>query len=174
MLLIALVYLLLAMRIKVRAGVAFCEMQGSVFIEFGALGLSFRQDRRVNLAEKMRCLRAQEDAGSVSRKRQLKTLRLLRAGRFESVCVHARLGVDDAAKTAVAAGAARAALLAAATGMNIRASVIVDPDFEKPCFLLSARGIYSFCAGDIILAAAAAWIQKQKEGFGWKSIPLRA
>ena len=176
MLLIALVYLLLAVDITVMAGASVYGMRGSFFIEAGTFGVFFRKDREIDLsaAKKRRAGGGGKRASPAGKRRLRKALRLLRAGRFKSVDVHMRLGLSDAAGTAVAAGSLRAALLAALSGLRVPARVAIEPDFGSPCCLLAARGISSFRLGDIILAALKTARRNRKEGLKWTSIPLRA
>ena len=75
------------------------------------------------------------------------------------------------------AGAARslAASLLAVSGGRIPCDVRVEAAFDEPCFLLAARCIFSAAPGDIMFAVIKTAVRKtRREGFGWKSIPLRA
>ena len=166
MLLVMLVYLLLAVRITVCAGASVCGIRGSCFVEAGALGFSFRIDKKTNAAALLRDLRVH---GGDRRRKRPRLLRLIRAGRFDTAGVHVRVGLGSAAETAVAAGFLRATMLSAASAFSVTLHGRVEPDFDAPCFLLDARGIYSFCAGDIILAAAADWIQNRKRDSSGKA-----
>lgn len=169
MLLIMIAYWLLALRVTVRTGVVISGTRGNYYIDAGLPFASVRLDRELDWPALYNMVKPH-----AGKKRRRITPRLLRLGRFESVHMSVRIGLDDAAATAVAAGTLRAALLSAAPGLGIPICADVRPDFAGTCCLIAARGIVSFCAGDIILAAAAARIRKRKEGFGWKSIPSRA
>lgn len=174
MLLVLLAYMLLAVRVTVSVGVNISGTAGSCSIRLRVLCFSFVRERNIDPAAELKRYLKEKTDGKAKRKRKPKLVRILRAGRIESAFVRVRAGFGDAAATAVAAGGIRAALLSAAAVYGVPLGTVIEPDFASVCFLLDARGIYSFQPGDIILAAAAARIQKWKEGFGWKSILLRA
>jgi len=176
MLLVMLAYLLLAVNVTVRSGISLCVFCGSFFVEAGVCGVSLRMDGIIDLKKHIMHLRGGREISLTARpKKKPGILELVRAGRFEAVRLQMRLGLCGAAQTAVAAGAVRAAVLSALARLRIPAEVGIETDYRGQCFLLSAQGIYSFRAGDIIHAAArAVWKRKKREGFTWKSIPLKA
>ena len=101
----------------------------------------------------------------------------MRALRLEQVTLHARLGFEDAAETAVAAGCLRALLqaLRAGIGSDAPCELRITPDFGGVGLVAHARCIFSCQAGDIMFAVIKTAVRKtRREGFGWKSIPLRA
>ena len=169
-------YLLLAMNVTVRAGGAISGRHGSFFAEVGAAGLMLRIDGTLDLKRRMmRLYGGREIRLNIRRRRNPSILRLVRAGRFESAFMHVRIGCNDAAQTAVAAGALRSAALSVSAVLGASTVVHIEPDYGAACFFAAGQGIYSFQPGDIILAAAkAAWNRKRREGFTWKSIPLKA
>ena len=72
-------------------------------------------------------------------------------------------------------GAQTATPVLASAEMGRQADVRFGPVFGVPCFSPTAGGIRSDEDGDIIFAALTAALKKSgKEGFDWKSIPLRA
>ena len=175
-LLVLLAYWLLAARITVISGISLSGVEGSFFVKAGLFRLYARLHGKIDLKKRTLSLHNGRNISLTSRpKRKPALLKLISAGRFESVSVEAVLGLYDAAATAVASGALRAVLLALSARLGIPSMVSVEADFSRPCLLVSAQGIYSFRAGDIILAAASAALKrKKKEGFTWKSIPLKA
>lgn len=174
--LLMIVYLLLAMNIKVYAGGALSGWQGSFFAEVGAAGLTLRIDGTIDLNQRiLRIRKGREIRLAGRRKRKPALLRFIRAGRFEAVWIQMRLGLPDAAQTAVAAGAVRSSVLSAAAVLGVPVRVFVEPDYHACLLLAAGQGIYSFRPGDIILAAIkAALNRKKREGFAWKNIPLKA
>lgn len=172
----ALIYIALAMPVTLRAGIVLHGMQGSYAAELGACGVFVRLDGLIDLKRRMLTPRqGRERRLSGRRNSRPRLLRLASVVRFEAMTVHVRAGLGDAAQTALAAGAMRAALSAVMGRIGKPAQVIIEPDYCAPGFALEARGIVSFCVGDIIHAAICAALKKKKrEGFGWKSIPLRA
>ena len=91
--------------------------------------------------------------------------------------VYVRLGMQDAALAAVAAGTINAlgAALWAIAGQCFPCSVKAVPVFDACGFALRGRCIFSLVPGDIMFAVAKAAVKKtQREGFSWLSIPLKA
>ena len=91
--------------------------------------------------------------------------------------VYVRLGMQDAALAAMAAGTVNAfgAAVQAVTGQYFPCSVKAVPVFGAQGFALKGRCIFSLVPGDIIFAVAKAAVKKtQREGFSWLSIPLKA
>ena len=102
MALIMLAYWLLAIRITVRAGAALCGLQGSYEVEAGAFGVYVRVDGTVDLKRRMlRTNGGREISIDARPKRKPEIFELVSAGRFEAACIHVRLGLFDAAETAV-------------------------------------------------------------------------
>ena len=101
-------------------------------------------------------------------------LRTLRVGQLD---LHAHIGLDDAAATALLCGAIFSAgnALTALAGHRTRSDIRVDADYRTPCFTLYARCIFSLIPGDIMFAVAKAAVNMtRKEGFKWLSTPSRA
>lgn len=190
MLLIALLYGLLAMRVSVHACAGLCGAQGSVRAELRLAGLILRFDGVIIPKEEGASLRLMPRYGRTKRPKppartRLRRLRragpyllaALHAGRFEQISLHMRLGLEEAWSTAVAAGTVKAGVSALLSALQTDApcDLRVDSDFRAPCFLMTARCIFSACPGDIMFAVLKAAVKKTgKEGFGWKSIPLKA
>lgn len=85
---------------------------------------------------------------------------------FKKACTHAaascRVGVPDAALTALSAGAVRAALGACRALLPVRARVTAD--FQSPGFALAARCIFSLRGGDIMGAGVRALWREARSG----------
>ena len=95
----------------------------------------------------------------------------------ERIQIHLRIGMEEASSTAMASGAARAFLSSLVNSVQGPApcEVEVEPDFQEPGFVLTARCIFFVRAGDLILAALKTAVKKlQREGLRWTSIPLKA
>ena len=161
MLLVALFYLLLATRFTVRGRLCLCGAQGSVQLEAGALGVYFHMDEELSLTPGGRILRPRYGPSHLKPpRRHSMTLRsarpywrsVLRAGRMDRARLSVRLGLDDAAKTAVAAGAVRALVLSLLAGLDVPMELRVEPDFRSACFLVAVQGIFSARPGDIMFA----------------------
>lgn len=183
MLLIAAVYLLLAMRVRVHASVKMRGGRGNVQAEIHVFMLTLCFDRSIALGSGM--LRARRKRPKPSARERISAVRrawpyaiaVLRAVCFEHLGLDVRLGLGEACSTALAAGTAKAGVSALFSFLNPGApcDLRIEPDFQSSCFLLSARCIFSACPGDIMFAVLKAAVKKsRKEGFGWKSIPLRA
>ena len=96
--------------------------------------------------------------------------------RWGQLDVYLRVGTDEAWRTALLAGAARslAASLTAVSDGRMPVDVRVDAAFDEPCFLLTARCIFSAMPGDVLFAVARAAVKKtQSAGFGWLSVPFQ-
>ena len=186
--LLVLAYGLLAMRVRLRAEVSLFGGQGSLSLSADALGATLRFDAVLQAdARGLHVLPRYGfpfDAGALAGmtpgrlRRPLPYVRAaLRAGRFERLALHVRLGLGDAGATAVAAGTVRA--LAAALLVPIQGGappdVRVEAAFGGAELAAHARCIFSFQPGDIMLAVLKTAASKTgREGFGWKSIPLKA
>lgn len=188
--LIAAVYLLLALRVRLQADAALCGAQSSLSLTAYAAGVELRFDGEIRCGEGGLFLKITPRYGVPLRfsgpaKVHVRRLRAatpyllaaVRAGRFERIALHMRLGLEDAAETAVAAGMVRALVLSALSCLGCRADsdVRIAPDFGGAGVAAHARCIFSCQAGDIMFAVIKTAVRKTgKEGFGWKSIPLRA
>ena len=188
--LIAAVYLLLALRVRLQADASICGAGSSLSLAAGAAGVELRFDGVLRRGEDGFFLHITPRYGSPLHfskpaKLHIRRLRIARpymlaavhAGRLEQITLRARLGFEDAAWTAVAAGSIRALVLA------LRACLISDapcvlritPDFGGVGLVAHARCIFSCQAGDIMFAVIKTAVRKtRREGFGWKSIPLKA
>jgi len=166
MALIAVIYLLLAMPVRAKVFLCMHGFAGNVLLEVGLPGMRL-------------CRNAPIPKKGMRRKRNGRSFlgRIIRACTIEGIGVEICIGTGDAAQTALAAGALRAGLTGVLSAVRIdgRTEVCVVPVFDKPCFSLAAQGILSAKLGDIMYAALRAALKKSgKEGFDWKSIPLRA
>ena len=187
---IAAVYLLLALRVRLTADASLCGENSSLSLSAGAAGVELRLDGVIRREGNGIFLHMTPRYGPPRRakapaKLRVRRLRVswpyglavLRAGSLEQAAMHARLGLQDAAQTALAAGAVRALLLSAYACLGSRAplDLRITPDFGGVGLSAHARCIFSCQAGDIMFAVIKTAVRKtRREGFGWKSIPLRA
>jgi len=186
MILIALAYLLLALRVRISLCLSLSGTSGSLMLSAGAAGFRLRFDGEIRRVRDGLLLSLRPRYGKLSKDKQPqkesgRTLRIVRwylwfarTGRMELLSLHVRIGLGDAAQTALAAGCIRA--LAAAGFLRLESEadheLRVEPDFASPCFCMQARCIFSCQAGDIMLAAIRAG-KSRREGLSWKSIPLK-
>lgn len=179
---IALVYILLCVRIRVQLEAAWENRQGNASFCVGALGIYMRRD--FVLAMQGFSISAWPRYGKTgkekqpdrSRKVRIWLLEALRSRRFEHLALYLRLGLGDACETAVAAGAVQAfgSAIFAAAGERRLCELRVTPDFANPCLCARLQGIFSWQVGDIMFTALKQACRKRKEGLKWTSIPLRA
>lgn len=100
--------------------------------------------------------------------------RIARSFRDASIRLQGRLGLGDAAATAIACGAlnALAAALAAPGG---RAVVDVTPVFSESTLCLELQGMIRFRTGQIMTAIARSQIENIRRRIAsWTNIPLKA
>lgn len=188
--LIAAFYLLLALRVRIQADASICGAGSSLSLAAGVGGVELRFDGELRRGEDGFFLHITPRYGTplhfskpaklhVRRLRSVRPylLAAVRAGRLEQITLRARLGFEDAAATAMAAGSIRALLLAlrACLGSDAPCKLRITPDFGGVGLVAHARCIFSCQAGDIMFAVIKTAVRKtRREGFGWKSIPLRA
>lgn len=101
----------------------------------------------------------------------------LRTIRWGQTDIRMRVGLGEAAQTAMIAGSVHAGVsaLRAIVGQRFPIEAHIKPDFRAPCFVLVARCIFSMVPGDIIFAVLLAAVKKTgREGFRWRSIRLKA
>ena len=182
--LILLAYLLMGTPVTVRVSLGVSGAGGAAQASIGALGVLAQIDALLRLeGKKLRFVPRygpqkkrgkNKSAGHLWREVLRAALRAARLVRFD---VRMRLGLGEAHATAMAAGAVRAFLssLLASRDEPLSGELVVAPDFAAPGFLLTARCIFSFTPGDIMIAALGVAAKKmRKEGFTWLSIPSRA
>ena len=102
---------------------------------------------------------------------------VLQSADWELIALHVRTGLEDAGATAMLAGGVRALAdgLLAGLGRSSCGDIRVMADFAARDAAATARCIVSMRAGDIILAAAKAAVNKKRgEEQTWKSIPSKA
>lgn len=187
--LIAAVYLLLALRVRICAQAAFSHVDGSVSLSMGAAGAELRFDGELRMAQDgiRVCLVPRYGVlprvgrGGGTRRDRLRRAKgwlrtFLRAVRIERAVLDLRVGMADAAQTAAAVGTLRAAGAAwAAYAGEYVPCIRIVPDFGNSGVAARACCIFSFQLGDIMLAAFRGAAKKTgREGLAWKSIPLRA
>ena len=187
--LVVVTYLLLAIRVRIRTEASIWGTTGALLLSAQAVGITFRFDGVILRKKKGIFLTVKPRFGRLSRKRKPgeergKSIRMIRrylwfarTGKMERLSLDARVGLGDAAQTAVAAGCLRALASAAFMKIGSGASeeMCITPDFDHAGVCVQLRCIFSCQAGDIMLAAARAALQKnRREGLVWKSIPLKA
>ena len=170
-LLVALIYLLLAMEVTVRARLCLNGARGSVQLEAGALGFFFHMDGELSLGpgrpKMKRRYAAPREHRRPRRAVPLRRVRpyllaAIRAGRVEQARLSLRLGLEDAAQTAMAAGAVRALVLALLAGFGVPLELRVEPDFQSSCVLMAAQGIFSARPGDIMFAMIRVLVRRKR------------
>ena len=173
-LLSGLFYLFLCMPVSADLALKSRGMHAQIRLYLRAWGLSVRINRPVGHGLDRK--RAGERAKRVHAKRKM-IRAALRCARWGQTDVAIRIGMGDAAQTAVLAGGLRAGAqaLSAAAGRRFPLLVRIEPDFSRVCLSVEARCIFSFVPGDIMLAVILAAVRKNAGGeFRWKSIRLKA
>ena len=162
---IAAIYLLLALRIRILLEVSFCGAEGNIALRAGVSGLYIRFDgiiKRKGVAFSVvprYSVQAKKKHSGKAHRKSLRIVRLYlwfaRSGRMERMGVRARVGLNDAGKTAMAAGCMRALAHAAFSRVDCEAlaEISVMPDFERGGFAGYAYCLFSCQMGDIIAAA---------------------
>lgn len=188
MLLVGIIYLLLCVPVTVHASVGVNDRQSACQAALHILGIGLRFDGIFSgRGIRIRLIRryggendtSHEISVSISAFKRIKPyLRsVLGCLRFERLNVAMRVGLDDAAHTAVAAGAFRAfaASLFSMLTLTGVSSLNVQADFSAPCFLMTGDCIFQAVPGDIMLAVVKTAVKKtRREGFKWSSTPSRA
>ncbi|MBR5301245.1 MAG: DUF2953 domain-containing protein [Clostridia bacterium] len=186
--LLALIYLLLCVRLRVQLDLSIAGAQGGVVFTVGALGVNVRHEAEIMRKENGMGLRLEPHKKKGSGKKHPAAQRavqrvlapylkeVVRLRRIERLMLHVRLGLGDACETAVAAGGAYALLsvLAPIVARLADCDIRVTPDFAGACFHVRGQGIFFCQLGDIMLAALKAARRKRREGLKWTNIPLRA
>jgi len=179
---IAWVYILLCVRIRVQIEAAWVNGQGNAAFCVGALGVYLRRDFMLTMqafsiqAQPRYGKKGKKNTPDRSRKIRIWLAEAMRSNRFEQISLYLRLGLGDACETAVATGAVRAlgsTIFAAACNGKLF-DWHVTPDFTKPCLCAYLRGLASWQLGDVVLAALKQMRKKRRKGLKWTGIPLRA
>ena len=188
LILIALVYLLLCLRLRVQIDVSIDRIQGDVALSVGAFGLSVRHEAEI-VSKKNGVGFCLESRGKMGNKRKnpstQKIIEQLIVPYFRDIvhrrrinrltlCVH--LGLGDACSTAIAVGGVYAlfGILASAVVNPASCVMHVKPDFAKACFHVRGQGIFFCQLGDILLAAIqTAWKGRRNKGLLQEGIPVR-
>lgn len=126
------------------------------------LGLFDRDtDRGPSAEEILSLLKERKDSASGMRKRNVKRF-LFRCAGIDAISVSARVGLEEAWNTALAAGSLRAALFSLMSILRIseHASVFVVPDYSSACFCVHLRCIFSVRVGDLMFSAIKAALQQ--------------
>lgn len=183
--LVGALYLLLSLPMTIRLGVSLSGLSGSAQATVFWLGFGARMDSEIVWDRRPKVLVRYAAPGKPAGKRALNVppdavRAMLRMGRWD---IRVLVGLGDAAQTAVAVGALRAALCAVMAGGRLCGSTQVGADFAADRFLMTARCIIRAPLGDIMLigvrAARKARRKKRrtsarKEGGAWSTIPSRA
>ncbi|HIS94790.1 MAG TPA: hypothetical protein IAC19_03355 [Candidatus Ventricola gallistercoris] len=188
--LIYLLYLFLCLPLTVRAGVGINGVQSSVRASVSMLMVEAHFDGVIEHGGGAalphvipRYAQMPKQKGSV--RERLRMARVakpylraaMEAAQWQQLEIDMRVGLEEAWETAVAAGAARALVFSALSGLGCvpPCDLRIEPDFRAPCLVLNARCIFFVRAGDIMLAVIRNAVKKtQKEGLKWSSIPSRA
>lgn len=175
--LIAAVYLLLALRVRIMAEVSLCRGQGCLQIHAGAAGVVLCYEAKIACTSGGIPVRIEPRYPFHQRKKNKSKkkgqsfpairwfLWLARAGSMELLRVNVRLGTGDAAQTAMLSGCIRAvcAALFARMGGEAEKELCVFPDFAYTGFAAHACCIFSCQGGDIILAAVKDAVNKRRK-----------
>ena len=185
--LLALTYILLCVRIRVRLEAEVVNRRGSAALCLSAPGVSLRREYDIVGKGSPLLLRLVPRHGSRRKKKKPAsaffvrwlrdyTLGALRRGHFECLAIDLRLGLGDACETAVAAGVMQALLCAllAHTGNRRACALSVVPEFSGTCLHGRLMGVFSCQVGDVILAALKTARRNRKERLKRTSIPLSA
>ena len=172
---IAALYLLLALRIHLEAEGFVHGGTGELALRVGAAGMALhlegqlRRDREGLLlsmtSRRSRSIRLRRPTGQQEQRMRMAwpyVRAALRAGRLEGLGLQIRLGLEDAAETAIAAGALAAILsaLLAGLGGGMPWALRVTPDFRNAGFSAQGRFACSFQAGDIVAAVTRTAIKR--------------
>lgn len=164
---IAALYLLLALRIHLEAEGFVHGGTGGLTLHVGAAGLVLHLEGKLQRDQEgillsMTSRRSRSIRLSRPTRQQEKRMRkawpyaraALRAGRVEGLGLQIRLGLEDAAETAIAAGALAAILsaLLAGLGGGMPWALRVTPDFKGAGFAARGHCTFSFQSGDIVAA----------------------
>lgn len=164
--LVGALYLLLSLPLTIRLGVSLNGLRGSTQATVFWLGFGARLDGELLWEGKPRFLLRYADPGKPSGVGKLTlppgVLRALaRMGRWD---VRVLVGLGDAAQTAVAAGALRAALCAVMAGGQLSGSAQVGADFATERFLMTARCFIRAPLGDMILCGVRSVRKTRRKG----------
>lgn len=168
------IYLLLSMRIIVDLVLDISDRHRGVRLRLRAWGMHLYVKRPIA----GRISRRNAGARAKRLKKSWTMIRaVLRAIHWGQADIHMRVGLGEAAQTAMIAGGAYAGIsaLQAVAGRSFPMEVHIEPDFRTSCFVLVGRCIFSLVPGDIMFAVLLAAVKKtRREGFRWKSIRLKA
>lgn len=172
---IAALYLLLALRIHLEAEGFVQGSTGGLTLHVGAAGVVLHLEGKLQrdqeglllsmTSRRSRAIRLSRPTGQQKQRmrRAWPYVRAaLRAGRIEGMGLQIRLGLENAAETAMAAGALAAILSALLAGVGGRApwALRVMPDFKGTGFAARGYGALSFQAGDIAAAVMRAALKR--------------
>lgn len=166
---VLLAYLLLGAHVTVRAQAGLSAAGGTAQASIGALGLRAQLDATLTLqGGRLRLTprygaRRERGKKSAGRAWRAALRTALRVSRGAFIQIHLRAGLPEAHETALLTGAARAVLssLLAAQGGAARCELAVRPDYVSSGLVLTARCIFSFTPGDIMLAALREGVKKR-------------
>ena len=173
-LLCALVYLMLSARILVDVRVKADKARCGIRVAIHAWGLRVFLDMPLGMPDVSKGTKAQVQK---ARRAWPFIKAIIRAIRWGQTDVRLGIGTQDAALTAMLAGAVRSlgAAMQAVSGQRFPCRIEAFPVFGRLYFALSGRCIFSLVPGDIMFAVVkTAAKTTQREGFSWLSIPLKA
>lgn len=175
--LVALSYLLLALRVRIGTEIWLSGLKGGLSLCVQAAGVSLCFDGEIIRPKKGDFFRVVPRYGKQPEEKQTKqksrrTLRMIKAflwlgrtGCIERLSFDARVGLGDAGETALAAGCLQALAAALFARLNSEAAqeIRVAPDFETTGLCVMLRCIFSCQAGDIMLAVIRTAVKKAGE-----------
>ena len=174
---IALLYMLLCVRVRVRLEGSFEDGKGSAVLGVGALGIHLRREYALVIGTNGLAAHAVKRCGEAKKKKNPASawisrfmkdyaIKALRSGRFDHLVIHVHLGLGDACATAIAAGAVHAlACSALAAWGSLRVcDLSITPEFDRLCLRARGRSVFACQTGDMLLAAIKAALNHRKEG----------
>lgn len=187
MLLAAAVYLFLCLPLRVQAHLCMHGIHLEWHVSASVCGIGIRRDEQLCIKEgKLRRegppTRPKREGQSGARQRRAvgRAVRAaLEAAGYRRASVYAVIGLGDAAATALAAGAASAAVNTAACRWRIPVRTQITPDYDHAQMTVIANGIFVTRPGDIIAALLMnrgrrrTEIVERNEGMKWISTLLR-
>ena len=172
-----LIYLTLCLPAYLRIDACAGESGAALHACAGVGVVCLRYDVRIVLDGGRLCVKQQpfrrgrrKRSASQTRKSLKKVLRsILRVSHTQNICAYARIGLEDAAQTALAAGAVRAVFCAAMAGVRHAAQCVI-PDYGSAGVLITLRCIFAASPGDTLAELArraiAKWSVSEQEQRG--------
>lgn len=183
----ALVYAALDTRVQIQFNVDVNSLQSALSVSVRAWGMAARFDgllvkegHGLAIRVEPRYPKAKDDKAKpppdkLTRQQRWKESRcfvlpVLRCIESGIIALRVRIGLDDAAATAMTAGAIRSAAagIMAYLGIQIPSEIRVEPDFGKAGFVMHAHGVFAIKPGDAI-GAMVMEVVRQKASKGLRT-----